>query len=141
MQYPRRSSKIEKRRSTSHFFVSARKISTFYYYGTTCCTKINEKKWNIPWRKIRKKIESRMISNLSTKLKTIVNALNWIMMNLKMHHKYSKYLVLFLCNSTIQITLISNIILQVQNVKQLHIKSGTNSKPTSMLVDKETAVS
>ena len=63
------------------------------------------------------------------------------MMNLKMHHKYSKYLVLFLCNSTIQITLISNIILQVQNVKQLHIKSGTNSKPTSMLVDKETAVS
>ena len=62
-----------------------------------------------------------------------------------MHHKYSKYLVLFLCNFTIHITSISNIILKVQNDKQLHIKSGTlhvtNSKPTSMLVDKETDVS
>ena len=62
-----------------------------------------------------------------------------------MHHKYSKYLFLFLCDFTIQITLISNIILQVQNDKQLHTKSGTlhvaNSKPTSMLVDKDTGVS
>ena len=70
-------------------------------------------------KKIRKKMESRI--------------------------QYSKYLVLFLCNFTIQITLISNIILQAQNDKQLHIKSGTlhvtNSKPTNMLVDKETDVS